>query len=352
VILAGGSGTRFWPASRRRRPKHLLEGIFGPGTLLQRTVARIRPVIPPDRTYVFTTRLLKRPIAKLLPEIPFRQIVAEPAARNTAPALGLAAREIVRRDPDGIMVVLPCDHLITKPAVFRSVIRAAIQAGSVEGRSVLVGLKPSSPHPGFGYIRQGSEIHPRANHPIFRAQSFIEKPSPDVAAQYVASGDYLWNGGMFVWRASTILANLARFRPGIAQSLERIAAAGGASSAATLKRIYPRIEKISIDYAVVQQADEVYVIPAEMGWSDVGSWSEVYTVRSKDRDRNARPARSLCYSSQGNLIVADKFVAAVDVQDLVIIETADVILVANRNLAQDVGKAVAELERKGWEDLL
>jgi len=351
VILAGGSGTRFWPASRRRRPKQLLEGTFGPGTLLQRTVARIRPLIPADRTYVFTNTLLKRPIAKLLPEIPSRQIVAEPAARNTAPALGLAAQEILRRDPEGIMVVLPSDHLITKPAVFRSVIRAAIQAGSTEGRSVLVGLKPSSAHTGFGYIRQGSEISPLAGHRIFRAQSFIEKPPADVAAQYVAAGDYLWNGGMFVWRASTILANLARFKPGIAHSLKRIAEAG-TRSAATRKRIYPKIEKISIDYAVVQQADDVYVIPAEMGWSDVGSWSEVYTLRSKDKRRNARPARSLCYDAQGNLIVADKFVAAVDVQDLVIIETADAILVANRNRAQDVGKAVVELERRGWEDLL
>lgn len=352
VILAGGSGTRFWPASRRGRPKHLLEDVFGPGTLLARTVKRIHPLIPVDRTYVFTNALLRRPIAKLLPRIPSRQIVAEPAARNTAPSLGLAAHEILRRDPQGIMVVLPSDHLIRKTEVFRSVIRAAIQAGSVEGRSILIGLKPASAHSGFGYIQQGGELPAVAGHRIYAARAFIEKPSPEDAAQYVASGDYLWNGGMFVWRASTLLANLECFKPGIARALNRIAAAGGASSTSALARIYPRIEKISIDYAVAEHAGEVYVIPADMGWSDVGSWSEVYALRRKDADGNARPARSLCYGSRGNLVMAGKFVAAVDVQDLVIIETVDAILVANRHRAQDVGKAVAQMEKKGWKELL
>lgn len=352
VILAGGSGTRFWPASRRRRPKHLLEGIFGPETLLQRTVDRISPIIPAERTYVFTNILLKRPIARLLPHIPSRQIVAEPAARNTAPSLGLAAHEILRRDPQGIMVVLPSDHLIRNTAVFRSVIRAAIQACSVEGRSILIGLRPSSAHSGFGYIRQGGEIPAVAGYPIYRARTFIEKPRPAAAARYVASGEYLWNGGMFVWRASTLLANLARFKPRIARALDRIAAAGGASSARTLTRIYPRIENISIDYAVAEHADEVYVIPADMGWSDVGSWSEVYALGRKDADQNVRPPRSLCYDAHGNLIVARKFVVVVDVRDLVLIETDDAILVANRIRAQDVGKAVAQMEKKGWEQLV
>ncbi|HEV2424614.1 MAG TPA: sugar phosphate nucleotidyltransferase [Terriglobia bacterium] len=352
VILAGGSGTRFWPASRRRRPKHLLEGIFGPGTLLERTVKRINPDIPAGRTYIFTNALLQRSITRLLPRIPSRQIVAEPAARNTAPSLGLAAHEILRRDPEGIMVVLPSDHLIRKAAVFRSVIRAAIEAGSVEGRSILVGIRPSSAHSGFGYIRQGGELPAVRGHRMYSVRSFLEKPSLETAARCVASGEYLWNGGMFVWRASTLLANLARFKPGIARALDRIAAAGGADSPSTLARIYPRIEKISVDYAVAEHADQVCVIPADMGWSDVGSWSEVYALRRKDADGNVRPPGSLCYDARRNLIMARKFVAAVGVQDLVIIETPDAILVANRNRAQDVGKAVAQMEKRGWQEIL
>lgn len=350
VILAGGSGTRFWPASRCRRPKHLLDGVFGPGTLLQRTVERISPLIPFERTYVFTSKLLKKRISKLLPKIPKQQIIAEPAARNTAPTLGLAAHEILRRDPSGIMVVLPSDHLITKPAAFRRVIRAAVRAASTAGRSVLIGIKPASPHTGYGYIRKGRQTAIAG--PVFLAKRFTEKPSAAAAARYLASGKYLWNGGMFVWRASTLIGNLERFKPAMARSLARIDAQGGARSASALGRIYPKLEKVSVDYAVAERADEVYVIPADIGWSDVGSWSEAYALASKDAEGNARPARSLCFASRRNLIMTGKFVAAVGVEDLILIETPDAILVASRRHAQDVGKAVAEMERQGWKKFL
>ena len=352
VILAGGSGTRFWPASRRERPKQLLEGIFGKGTLLERTAERIQALIPPERTFVFTNTLLKQKIADLLPRVPPKQIIAEPAARNTAPSLGLAAHEVLRLDPEGMMVVLPSDHLIAKPSVFRRALGAALRSAWTEGRSLLIGLKPTSAHTGFGYIHRGELAAHLEGQKIYRVQSFKEKPSAEVAAKYVASGDYLWNGGMFVWRASTLLTNLRRFKPEMARDLERIAEAGGARSAKTLERLYPKLEKISIDYAVAEKADEVYVVAADLGWSDVGSWSEVYALRQKDPHGNVRPRRSFCLDSEGNLIVAAKFVAAVGVRDLIIVETPDAIVVADRNRAQDVGKAVTEMERKGWKDLL
>lgn len=352
VILAGGSGTRFWPASRRARPKQLLTRLFGPQTLLEQTARRIEPLIPPERTYVFTSALLERKIRRLLPQVPARQVVAEPAARNTAPSLGLAAHEILRCDPSGIMVVLPSDHLIAKPAAFRRALRAGVRWAGVEGRSVLIGLKPTTAHTGYGYIHQGSSAAKLQGEKIHRVASFTEKPSAAVAEKLLASGEYLWNGGMFVWRARTLLDNLERFNPEMAQDLGRIAEAGGVRSRRALKRIYPRLKKISVDYAVVERAKEVYVIPADLGWSDVGSWSEAYVLWSKDAASNVRPRRSLCFNSEGNLIVADRFVATVDVHDLVIIETADAILVADRHRAQDVGKMVGELERLGRKDLL
>lgn len=352
VILAGGSGTRFWPASRRQRPKQLLTGLFGPHTLLEQTARRIEPLLPPERTYVFTNTLLKGKIRRLLPQVPAGQVVAEPAARNTAPSLGLAAHEVLRRDPSGIMVVLPSDHLIAKPAAFQRALRAAVRWADAEARSVLIGLKPTTAHTGYGYIRRGSSAAKLRGEGVCRVASFTEKPSAAVAEKLLASGEYLWNGGMFVWRARTLLDNLERFQPEMARDLGRIAGAGGVRSRSALKRIYPQLEKISVDYAVVERAEEVYVIPADLGWSDVGSWSEAYALRPKDPAANVRPRRSLCFNSEGNLIVADRFVATVGVRDLVIVETADAILVADRHRAQDVGKMVGELERLKREDLL
>jgi mannose-1-phosphate guanylyltransferase len=352
VILAGGSGTRFWPASRRRRPKQLLKDVFVPGTLLERTVERIRPLIPADRVYIFTNTLLKPQIAKLLPEVPSSQIVAEPAARNTAPTLGLAAHEILRRDPDGMMVVLPSDHLIAKPAVFRQVLRAALEWAAVDGRSALVGVNPAWAHTGFGYIHRAALAGEVRGQKVYQVAGFQEKPDAETAARYVASGEYYWNGGMFIWRAATLVANLERFEPEMAEGLARIARAGGAASSKTLNRIYPKLKKISIDYAVAERAAEAYVIPADFGWSDVGSWSEVYASRPKDEHGNARPKRSFCLDAQRNLISTSRFVAAVGVRDLIIIETGDAILVADRNRAQDVGKAVTAMAEQGWDELL
>jgi mannose-1-phosphate guanylyltransferase len=352
VILAGGSGTRFWPLSRRRRPKQLLN-LLGKRSLLEETVRRILPVIPAERIYVFTNELLRTQIIRRLPQLPKSQIVAEPAGRNTAPTIGLAAHEILRRDPEGLMVVLPSDHVIRKPGAFRHVLRAACRWAAVEGRSVTLGLEPTRPDTGYGYVRKGQRAARALGQQIYQVERFTEKPPVATARRYLASGRYLWNGGMFIWRASTLLRNLERTKPAMARDLERIARAGGVRATRTLRRIFPRLEKISIDYAVMEKAPDVFVVAADIGWSDVGSWEVVYDLQAKDAARNVRPRASLCLDARGNMINSPrKFVVAVGVRDLVIIETDDALLVAARKRSQDVGKAVQELEKRGLTNLL
>jgi len=352
VILAGGSGTRFWPLSRRRRPKQLLD-LLGRGTLLEQTAGRIRSVIPAERTYIFTNELLRGQVCRCLPGIPKDQIVAEPAARNTAPSIGLAAHEVLRRDPEGLMVVLPSDHIIRKPAEFRQVLRAACQWAATKGRSVTIGLKPTRPDTGYGYIRKGARVARIAGQDIYGAEAFTEKPPFPNARRYLASGRHLWNGGMFVWRASTLLDNLARCQPEMACGLARISSAGGVRARATLRRVFPKLEKISIDYALMEKISNIFVVAADIGWSDVGSWAVVYDLHRKGPAANVRPHRSICLDSKGNMIVSPrKFVVTVGVHDLVIVETDDALLVAARDRSQDVGKAVQELERRGYALLL
>jgi len=352
VILAGGSGTRFWPLSRRKRPKQLLT-VLGKKTLLEATVERIQSVIPPARIYVYTNDILKAACARCLRSIPRSQIVAEPAARNTAPAIGLAAHEILRRDPEGIMVVLPSDHVIQEAARFRRVLRAACAWASEEGRSIIIGLKPTRPETGYGYIQKGDRAGQSAGEEIFTVERFTEKPPLETAREYVTSGRYLWNGGMFIWRASTLLRHLERAKPAMARGLAKIARAGGVHASSALRRIFPRLEKISIDYALMENITNCFVIEADIGWSDVGSWGVVHELQPKDGQGNVRPATSLSLDSSGNMILAPrKFVVTIGVQNLVIIETDDALLVVPRDRSQEVGKAVQELQRRGHKDLL
>lgn len=353
VILAGGSGTRFWPLSRRKKPKQLLR-LFGPQSLLEQTAGRIRHLVPPERTFVFASQAIREAVARELPQIPRAQIVAEPASRNTAPAIGLAAFEILRRDPEGMMVVLPSDHLIAKPAIFaRAMLAGTKVVAAKEGRSVVLGVKPAKPETGYGYVRLGKLAARLRGLEVFAIRQFTEKPPLAVARRYVRSGKYLWNGGMFMWKASTVVQNLRRFQPQMAAGLERIARLGGIRSSKVLRRLYPRLENISIDYALMEKISDVYAVAAEIGWSDVGSWAAAYELSPKDPSENALSTPGLLLDARRNMIFSPKkFVAAVGVDDLVIVETEDALLVCSRERSQDVGKLVRELERRGIKDLL
>jgi mannose-1-phosphate guanylyltransferase len=265
----------------------------------------------------------------------------------------VAAHEILRRDPEGLMLVLPADHTMTKPAEFLRVLRAGCEIAALEGRSVVIGLKPTRPETGFGYVRMGALAARIAGQGVYRVARFTEKPPLAVARRYVASGRYLWNGGIFIWRASTLLKNFARHQPRMAAQLAQIAQAGGVRSLKAFRRLFPQLEKISIDYAILEKITDIYAVAADIGWNDVGSWAVVYDLSAKDGAMNVRPQRSLCLDSRGNMIVAKRsFVVTVGVQNLVIVETDDALLVCAREHSQEVGKAVQALEKAGLHKLL
>ncbi len=352
VILAGGSGTRFWPLSRRARPKQLLDFWGGP-SLLAQTARRIQGLISPERTYVVTNSLIHESVRRNLADVPAVQILAEPASRNTAPAIGLAAFEIARRDPEAIMVVLPSDHFITKPGVFRQAVTAACELACNEPVSVVIGITPSRPETGYGYIRLAQQVARRGRLAVYAVRKFTEKPGAAAARRYVQSGQYLWNAGLFIWRASTVIRHLERFQPRMAATLRRISDAGGIRAVRELNRFYPRLDNISIDYALMEKIPAIYAVAADLGWSDVGSWAAVFDLSRKDADGNSRSGPGLSIDSRRNMVYApEKFVALVGVENLVIVESHDALLVCSQDRSQDVGKVARELESRRMTPLI
>ncbi|HXQ97395.1 MAG TPA: mannose-1-phosphate guanylyltransferase [Candidatus Limnocylindrales bacterium] len=384
VILAGGRGTRFWPRSRLRSPKQLLN-IIGDSTMLQQTAERLSPLFAPNQLFVVTNEEQAAQVRSQLPRVPRAQIISEPIGRNTAAAIGLAAIHLqhVQRDArgaahrDALMAVLPADQYIARAAKYRSLVSAALQVASSAGQMVVLGIPPTRADTGFGYIectrnakrRNAGKIATAAQ--IFLVRRFKEKPPLAVARRYVATGRYFWNAGMFFWRASTFLENLRRFLPKTFAALEELSVTIGTPRySRTLAVIYPRLENISVDYAILEPATHlpgeptVQMVPAEIGWSDIGSWEAVYELlaRASHGEREMSGAGNSAnvvagphytLDANGNFLWSPrKFVATVGVDNLIVVETEDALLICPRERAQDVGKIVKWLEAQKRRDLL
>lgn len=359
VILAGGRGTRFWPLSRKRRAKQLL-ALDGKHTMIQQTVARLAPMAAPSRFWIITNDDLRPAIIRQLPRLPSNQIIAEPAGRNTAPAIGLAAFLLLRHDPDAVLGLFPSDHVIADQTQYRATLARGIEIAAAGENIVVLGIRPTRPETGYGYIEVGAP-----DQGSLCVRRFTEKPDFERAKQFLDAGNYFWNSGMFLWRADTLANALREHLPNTAPLLEKIAAAYGTRKFAdTFRRLYPKCENISIDYAVLEPRSakgearsRIFCLPSDFGWNDLGSWTalhEHHVAKAKQGGESRTSASgSFALNAKNNYVHAPgKFVALIGVSNLVIVETEDALLVTTLEQSQDVGKVVKHLDEKKLKKLV
>jgi mannose-1-phosphate guanylyltransferase len=351
MIMAGGGGTRFWPRSRQARPKQFLD-MGGERTLIQQALDRAEAcALPPERCWVITGRAYEEETQKQLPSLPADHIIGEPCGRDTAPCVGLGAALIARRDPDAVMVVTPADHVIEPLREFgRAVQVAAAMAEEHPSSIITFGISPTFPSTGYGYIHRGTQLAQRQGISVYRVAEFKEKPKPDVAERFFHSGEFFWNSGIFVWKAATVLAALKQNKPALHDAVCRIADAWDTGRRVEmLNREYPTLEKVSIDYAVMEQAKDVLVVQAPYKWDDVGSWLALERLNPQDGQGNTVQGTLVPIETHNCVIVGepDRVIATIGVSDLLVIQDGACTLVAHRSRESDVKLIVEELRKRG-----
>jgi len=357
VIMAGGAGTRFWPASRVARPKQLLN-LVGQKSMIQMTVERLGDLVPPERVLVVANQRLVEALREQLPLVPPEAIIGEPCKRDTAPCIGLAASIVSRSDEDATMLVMPADHVIRNPEAFRQAVRQAVAlVDERPSRIVTFGIRPTYPAETFGYVERAEPISSPASEAgkVFRVQMFREKPTAEVAEQYLAAGDFYWNSGIFVWKAATIRDAMQQFEPEMASHLEAIASTiGTAAFTATFETEFAAINGKSIDYAVMERYDDVVVIEAPFEWDDVGNWRSLVRLRGADEQGNTIVGKHLGIETRGCIIRGEDghLIVTVGMEDCIVVHTPDATLVARKHDEESIRKVVAELKERGWEEYL
>jgi mannose-1-phosphate guanylyltransferase len=356
VIMAGGTGTRFWPASRNDAPKQLLR-LVGAATMLRQTVDRLGQLVPNERRLIVTNKRLVETIREQLPELPAAAVVGEPCKRDTAPCIGLAALLVSRHDPEATMVVMPADHVIRPVEKFQAAIRQAVElVDTSPGRIVTFGIKPTYPAEIFGYIHRGVELRrPGLVAASYLVKEFKEKPDAATAKKYVDSGEYYWNSGIFVWRASTILDALGKRQPEMLAHLETIVKNWDTSEAkAVFEQEFSEIKPISIDYAVMEHATDVAVIEAPFEWDDLGGWQSLARLVGSDEQANTIVGKHLGLDTSGAIVRTDDdhLVVTLGLKDVIVVHTPNATLVADKHSEEQIRKIVKRLEELGWAEYL
>ena len=354
VILAGGVGSRLWPRSRKSAPKQFLDLTGNHRSMLQEAYDRMTPLVPPDRIFVITNREYVAAVREQLPALPATNIVGEPAARGSAAAVGLGAIHLLRRDPDAVMAVLTADHLINKPEVLRQTLAAGAELAQA-GELITLGIQPGYPETGYGYIEMGDVLGDFNGLTARRVRRFREKPDLATAEAFLAAGNFVWNSGMFIWRADVIMAQFQRHMPELHEALTQLQPAlSGPDEESAFERYWmPLSGNTTIDYGVMEKADQVAVFPVDLGWNDIGSWAALLEVLPKDANGNVVQARHLDYESTNILAFSkDRLIATIGLQNMIVVDTDDVVLVMPADRAQDVKKIIQSLRQNGMEHYL
>ena len=343
LIMAGGRGERFWPKSRKNLPKQFLSLTDDGKTMIQLTVERILPLVNMEDIYIATNKDYKELVQRHLPDLPEQNILCEPVGRNTAPCIGLGAVHISRKYEDAVMFVLPSDHLIKFTNMFLTTLREASEVAEKGENLVTIGITPDYPETGYGYIK----FDPRTTEGrAYRVERFVEKPNLEVAKEYLASGEYLWNSGMFTWKVSTILRNMEKFMPGVYGGLMKIRAAIGTDEEETvLEKEFHDMESQSIDYGIMEKADHIFTIPGTFGWDDVGSWLAVERIRKTNESGNVVDGNIITINTHNCIIQGGKkLIATVGLEDLIVVDTNDATLICAKDSAGDIKKVLENLK--------
>lgn len=343
LILAGGSGTRFWPLSRNAKPKQLLD-LFGNGTMLRQAVGRLEGLVPAEHIFILTNALQEEEVRRQVPELPHDNIVAEPARRDTAPAVSLGIALIAAKDPQANMIVIPSDSLILDDKAFRALAEDALSLSSRQAALMTIGIRPTWACPSYGYIERGAELEDSAlSHHCYEVLRFREKPDAATAEQYLASGNFSWNAGMFIWNVAHVRSQLAKHAPELAHFIQRLTESGDIAS--FIAEEFAKLTPISIDFALMEKADRVLNFEATFDWDDVGSWISVGKYLQKDAASNATNTALCTQDASGNIVFSaqGKQVALVGVEDLIVVDTGDALLVAHRDQADKIKNIVSQL---------
>ncbi len=352
VVMAGGRGERFWPSSREDRPKQFL-ALEGDRSLLQRTVDRLQGVCEPESTWVVTRADFADIVREQLPEVPEPQLLLEPEGRDTAPCIALASLFVAHKDPDAVMVVLPADHLILQEDRFREALQAGIRVARSTNCLVTLGIRPTRPETGYGYIQADALLEQMGEHEVYWVASFKEKPHREQAMLYLQQGGYYWNSGIFIWKVSAIRAALAEHLPAVMEALAPVETALGTDRVTeVLEQVYPTLPRISIDYGVMERAENVLVIPADFGWDDLGTWTALERVVPPDESGNVIAGRVLAVDTAASILKCEqpnRLLVAFGLNDVVVVDTADVVLVADKHRVPELKSVVGRLKELGYD---